>query len=474
MSNSGSKKKFEYDSIVIGTGPAGEGAAMMMSKSGKKVLSVESYAKVGGGCTHWATIPSKALRQAIISFLGLSQTPYLGKNIYNVENRMPSMSDFLEMTKQVIESQSRMRQNFYIRNRVETKCLAKASFIDEHTLELDMEDGKTKRVQAENIVIAVGSRPLHPKGLSFEHPRILDSDTALLLKEAPATLTIYGAGVIGCEYACIFKNLGTKVDLINTRQNILDFLDKEISDALSYHMRNTGIVLRNGEEFSSIKASADKTITNLKSGKQIKNDYVLFTQGRVGNSEGLGLDALGIEVNDRGHIVVNDSYQTTRKNIFAVGDVIGWPSLASAAYDEGRSVGALISGVKDFFIKSSQIPTGIYTSPEISCIGLTEEELTSQKIPYEVGIAHYKSLAKAQMFGDDVGLLKLLFHRETLEVLGVHCFGREATEIIHIGQAVMSLTKNQNSMQYFIKNTFNYPTMAEAYRVAALNGINRL
>ena len=288
-------------------------------------------------------------------------------------------------------------------------------------------------------------------------------------------MTVLGAGVIGCEYASMFRNLSVKINLVNGRDELLDFLDDEISDALGYHMRERGVVIRHNESYERVEALDDGVITHLKSGKQLKTDVLLWATGRTGNTQDLGLDSIGLTPDSRGYLSVNPCFQTEVENVFAVGDVIGFPSLASAAYTQGRAAGMRILGTNDEQCKlASEIPSGIYTSPEISCIGKTEKQLTEEKVPYEIGVAHFKSLARAQIIGQKVGMLKILFHRESLEILGIHCFGANASEIIHIGQAIMAQEGEANTIRYFTQTTFNYPTMAEAYRVAALNGINRL
>jgi NAD(P) transhydrogenase len=285
-------------------------------------------------------------------------------------------------------------------------------------------------------------------------------------------IIIYGAGVIGCEYASIFTGLGYKVDLINTQEQLLSYLDDEISDALSHDFRQFGVLIRNKEEIERLETFDDYVILYLKSGKKIKSDAILWSNGRSGNTDSLNLPAIGLEANSRGQLKVNQNYQTSVENIYAAGDVIGWPSLASAAYDQGRVAAAYMVGDENAKPVRS-VPTGIYTIPEISSIGKNEQELTAEKVPYEVGQAFFKHLARAQIIGERSGVLKILFHRETLEILGIHCYGNHSSEIIHIGQAVME-SKGSNTLEYFVNTTFNYPTMAEAYRVAALNGLNRV
>jgi NAD(P) transhydrogenase len=296
----------------------------------------------------------------------------------------------------------------------------------------------------------------------------------LSLKHHPKTIIVYGAGVIGSEYASIFRGMGVKVDLVNMRDRLLSFLDTEISDALSYHLWNNGVVIRHNEEYESVETHDDYVVLNLKSGKRMKADCLLFANGRSGNTAELALKNVGLKADSRGQVKVNSNYQTEVENIYAVGDVVGYPSLASAAYNQGRfAAEAMLSGECHKALVED-IPTGIYTLPEISSVGKTEQQLTELRIPYEVGRAQFKHLARAQIADTVVGSLKLLFHRETKELLGIHCFGERASEIVHIGQAIMQQEGAGNTIEYFVNTTFNYPTMAEAYRVAALNGLNRV
>jgi len=286
-------------------------------------------------------------------------------------------------------------------------------------------------------------------------------------------VTIYGAGVIGCEYASIFLNMGAKVNLVNTQDRLLSFLDEEVAEALSYHLRDQGCIIRHNEQFESLETRERDVLLSLKSGRRIKSDLLLWANGRTGNTDGLNLEAMGIEINQRGQIKVNDHYQTAVPHIYAAGDVTGPPALASAAYQQGSYVGQYIIDPTAAPLTQDLTPSGIYTIPEISSVGRSEQQLQQAGVPYEIGHIHFKSLARAQMTGQRVGMLKLLFHTQTLEVLGVHCFGDNASEIVHIGQTVMA-SKDINSLRYFISTTFNYPTMAEAYRIAAYNGLNRL
>lgn len=457
-----------YDLLVIGSGPAGESAALNAVKHDQHVAIIEQQQWVGGGCTHQGTIPSKALRHTVRQVMRFNRNPLfrdLGDPRHLNYPRLLSAAD------DVIRKQVAMRSKFYQRNRIEV-IGGQARFHDANTL-IVVNDGKERRVSADEIVIATGSRPYRPDDIDFEHPRIYDSDTILKMKHTPRKLLIYGAGVIGCEYASIFSGLGIKIELINSRDRLLEFLDDEISDALSYHLRNMGVMIRHREEYTAVKANDDGVEVQLDSGKHLRGDALLWCNGRTGNTDALALDAINLIADHRGQLEVDEHYQTTVKGIFAAGDVIGWPSLASAAYDQGRSAAASARG-KERCRFVDDVPTGIYTLPEISSLGATERELTEARIPYEVGRALFKDTARAQISGETVGMLKLLFHVETMEILGIHCFGAEAAEIVHIGQAIMKQKGEGNTLRYFISTTFNYPTMAEAYRTAALNGLNRL
>ncbi|MBW2459660.1 MAG: Si-specific NAD(P)(+) transhydrogenase [Deltaproteobacteria bacterium] len=462
----------KLDIIVIGSGPGGEGAAMQASKAGKSVVVVERYDQVGGGCTHWGTIPSKTLRHAIQELTSFRRHPLYQQAARAIRIDFP---DLLQSAASVIARQVDMRQGFYERNRVEV-IQGHARFVDEHALEVELPSGRVDRLEAEHVVIATGSRPYQPATVDFAHPTIFDADTILRLDRTPQSLLIYGAGVIGCEYASMFRNLGMKVSLVNTRDTLLTHLDEEIVDALAYHLRDQGVLIRNREEYDEVVAIDDRTVElRLRSGKRLRGDALLWAIGRTGNSDGMGLSSLGLQADSRGNLSVSsDSYQTDLPHIYAVGDIAGPPALASTAYDQGRLAAQHIVHGKCDHALGQCMPTGIYTSPEISSVGRTERELTEARIPYEVGHSQFKWLARAQITNQTVGMLKLLFHRETLEVLGIHCFGYQAAEIIHIGQAIIAQGPGSNTIEYFANTTFNYPTMAEAYRVAALMGLNRV
>ena len=461
--------EFKYDVVVIGSGPAGESAAMNAAKKGQTVAIIDRRLDVGGNCTHRGTSPSKSLRHSVDALMKFNRSP-----MFRAISE-PKMMDFplvLKSANTVIQKQVTMRSRFYARNHV-TVYAGDARFKDAHHVELVSGESAGDVIKGNHIIIATGSRPYNPPEVNFKHPRIHDSDSILSMTDTPDRIVIYGAGVIGCEYASIFSGLGVKVDLVNPGERLLAFMDDEISDALSYHMRHNGVLIRHNESFKKVEGKKDHIVLTLESGKSIKADAFMWANGRAGNTEKLNLESVGLTPNGRGQLEVDQEYRTAVKNIFAVGDVIGWPSLASAAYDQGRSASnAALNNGKNQFV--NDVPTGIYTIPEISSVGKTERELTGEKIPYEVGKAYFKDTARAQITGEDVGMLKILFHSETLELLGIHCFGDQAAEILHIGQAIMAQPGEGNTLSYFVSHTFNYPTMAEAYRVAALNGLNRL
>ena len=462
--------KKHFDTIVIGSGPGGEGASIKLAKSGKSVAVIESHS-LGGGCTHMGTIPSKTLIHVVRQYANDKKSRLYdrGQNPTKVTSE-----DILSAVQTVVNQQVADREGFYERNDVRV-IEGHARFVDSHCIEVTDNSGVRRQFTADFFVIATGSHPYRPEDIDFDNSRVVDSDTILNMHELPGTLTVYGAGVIGCEYASAFKDLGVRVNLVNTRERLLEYLDEEISNALSYHMRDEqGILIRQNEEYEKVEVNKQGVVLTLKTGKVIKTDMLLWANGRTGNSAGMGLEELGIAVDHRGNLTVNETYQTALPHIYAVGDIVGFPNLASAAYDQGRFAGTHIAEGHCDERLVRDIPTGIYTTPEISCLGGTERELTEKRVPYEVGHAFFRNLARGQITGHKAGMLKLLFHRETLEILGIHCFGHNSAEILHIGQAIMAQPAPYNNVKYFINTTFNYPTMAEAYRVAALNGYNRL
>ncbi len=459
-----------YDVLIIGSGPGGEGAAMRLAKAGRRVAVIEEAPQVGGNCTHKGTIPSKALRHAVQLLADYRHHPLFEHTVSVMDVTWPQL---LRTADQVIARQVSAKHRYYVRNGV-TLIHGRARLIDAHKVAVERLDGSQGILEGEYIVLATGSRPWRPPELDFADPRIRDSDTLLDLATTPRSVTIYGAGVIGCEYASIFANLDVKVNLVNSRDRLLSFLDTELTDALAYHLRDQGVVLLHNEKMAGVHSDDQGVTLELQSGRRIRSEILLWANGRTGNTDGLGLEELGINVNRRGQVETNEHFQSALPHIYAVGDVAGPPGLASASYDQGRFVGAHIAEGRVDWSLVEEVPTGIYTSPEISSLGRTEAELTATNVPFEVGRAEFRNLARAQISGHTTGVLKLLFHRETLELLGIHCFGQEAAEIIHIGQAIYAQRNGGNDLRWFAETTFNYPTMAEAYRVAALNGLNRL
>ena len=457
-----------WDLVVVGSGPAGEAAALRAAKGGMRVAVVDDKPQIGGNCTHNATIPSKALRHQVRQVVRQRRNPFL-----HSVSEMPDVDwpQLVSRIQDVITSQVTVRSGFYLRNRVRV-FHGRAVLRSPEEVEIHGTEGRDWTLETKRVVLACGARPYHPPDVDFTHPRIYDSDTLLSMEHTPQNLMIYGAGVVGCEYASILTSLGIRVDLVNSREHLLDFLDTEISDALSYHLREEGATIRHGEEYLAVEPDDDGVTLALRSGKRLRADALLWSNGRAGNVEGLGLEKLGLEPDSRGRLEVDEHYETAVPGIFAVGDLVGWPSLASASYDQGRFCTGMMCG--DPLRQVTRVPTGIYTIPGISSVGPTEKELTEARIPYEVGQAFFRNLARAQITGENAGMLKLLFHRDTRELLGLHCFGYQAMEIIHVGQAIMRQPAPNNTIDYFVETTFNYPTMAEAYRVAALNGINRL
>ena len=460
---------FSYDLVVIGSGPAGEGAAMNAVKQGWRVAVVDERALAGGNCTHLGTIPSKALRQSVRRMMQYNTMPMFRAV---GEPKWFSFPEVMKAADNVITKQVEGRTKGYARNRVAIH-IGRASFIDEHTISVVSADGKVIEVSGKHFLLATGSSPYRPDDIDFDHPAIFDSDTILNLDSTPRNIIIYGAGVIGCEYASIFSGLDTRVDLVNTREWLMSFLDDEISDALSYHLRDSQVMVRHNEEYERVTTSEHGVTLELKSGKRIHGEALLWCNGRTGNTKNLGLDNIGLEADKRGQLKVNKDYQTAIPHIYAAGDVMGWPALAGAAYDQGRFAASHMCGMKDQY-RVDDVATGIWTIPEISFVGKNEAELTEQKIPYEIGRAYFKDTARAHISGEEVGMLKILFHQDSLQILGIHCFGAEAAEIIHIGQAIMNQQGEANSIKYFLRTTFNYPTMAEAYRIASMNGLNRV
>jgi NAD(P) transhydrogenase len=463
---------YDYDLIVIGSGPGGQRAAIQAAKLEKRVAIIEKKAVLGGACINTGTIPSKTLREAVMHLSGYRERSFYGSS-YSVKQNI-TMQDLLFRTNHVIRHEQDVTRHQVIRNGIEL-IEGWGSLIDPHRVRVDSVDNHgSKELTADKIIIAVGTAATKSDKIPFDHDTIFTSDEMLDQSRLPRTLAVVGAGVIGTEYTTIFAALGVRITLIDKRPILLDFVDDEIADSLAYQMRENRVTLRLGEEVSSIEPINDehgkRVRIHLESGKQIVAEKLLYSIGRTGNTHRLGLENAGITPDDRGRIKVNTNFQTAAPNIYAVGDVIGFPSLASTSMEQGRLAACHAFGLEAHSVPSL-LPYGIYTIPEISMVGRSEEELTQANIPYEVGKARYREIARGQIIGDNTGLLKLIFHQETHELLGVHVIGEGASELVHIGQAVLSF---HGRIEYFVDTVFNYPTLAECYKIAALDGLNRL
>jgi NAD(P) transhydrogenase len=456
-----------FDLVVIGSGPAGQKGAIAAAKLGKRVAVVDRLDMLGGVCIHGGTVPSKTLREAILHLTGFRHRSFYGSD-YVVRNRI-SIRDLAVRVAQVTEREISVVKDQLRRNDIEFFS-GTARFVDPHTLEVEALD-QMHVVRGQNFLIACGTRPARHPDIPFDGKQVLASDQFFQMDEIPKELIIVGGGVIGLEFASMLSALNVIITLIEQRPSVLDFVDNEISEALCYHMRRQGAIFRLGEKVINVETDAKgRVVANLESGKRIHGDALLYAVGRQANTDLIGLEAAGLTSGPRGKLVVDNNFQTAVPHIYAAGDVIGFPSLASTSMEQGRLASCHLFGAP---AQASQgkLPYGIYTIPEISMVGETELSLTQAKIPFEVGIAKYEELAKAQIVGDQTGMLKILFHPDTRKILGVHAIGESATEIIHIGQAVMALG---GTMDYFRETVFNYPTFAEAYKVAGLNGLNKL
>lgn len=462
----------DYDLFVIGSGPGGERAAIAAAKAGKRVGVAERRTVVGGVCVNTGTIPSKTFREAALYLSGYRERGVYGAS-YSLKPRI-TMDDLHYRTDWVIKREVDVVRHHFMRNGIDLFS-ATASFVDTNTIRLDAADGSGIRdVTADRTILAVGTHTARDPHIPFDGQRIFTSDDILTLQELPRSLAVIGAGVIGCEYATIFAALGVRVTLIDARAQLLDFVDREIVDHLVYQMRQDRITLRLGEAVDGVDLYEDErgehVRIRLTSGKQIVTQKALYAIGRSGAVDSLNLHAIGLEADSRGRLSVDGDYRTAVANVFAVGDLIGFPSLASTSMEQGRvaACNALSIGCDGM---SDHFPIGIYTIPEISTVGRSEEELTDAGIPYEVGKASYREVSRGQIIGDSTGFLKMMFHLETREILGVMIIGEGASELVHIGQAVMALG---GTIDYFVNNVFNYPTLAECYKNAAFDGINRL
>ncbi|HME48023.1 Si-specific NAD(P)(+) transhydrogenase [Mycobacterium sp.] len=458
----------EYDLVVIGSGPGGQKAAIAAAKLGKSVAVIERGRMLGGVCVNTGTIPSKTLREAVVYLTGMSQRELYGAS-YRVKEKI-TPADLLARTQHVITKEVDVVRSQLMRNRVELYT-GHGRFVDEHTVRIE-DPNRAERVMVSGryVIIATGTKPARPAGVEFDEERVLDSDGILDLKSIPSSMVVVGAGVIGIEYASMFAALGTKVTVVEKRDSMLDFCDPEIVEALRFHLRDLAVTFRFGEEVTAVDVGAAGTVTTLASGKQIPAETVMYSAGRQGQTDHLDLATAGLEADNRGRIFVDEQFQTKVDHIYAVGDVIGFPALAATSMEQGRLAAYHAFGEPTAGITPLQ-PIGIYSIPEVSYVGASEVDLTKDSIPYEVGVSRYRELARGQIAGDSYGMLKLLVSTEDLKLLGVHIFGTAATELVHIGQAVMGCG---GTVEYLVDAVFNYPTFSEAYKVAALDVMNKM
>ncbi len=456
-----------YDLLVIGSGPAGQRAAIQASKFGKRVALIEKMEVVGGAAINTGTIPSKTMREAVLHLSG-----FYWQSIYGVNYRVKepiTMADLSFRAQHVIKTEIDVTRAQLSRNGIEV-LNGVASFIDPNKIRVVSSRGQSE-YQAQDVIIATGTKPAMSPLVPFNNRTIINSDQVLQMPEIPKTLIVVGGGVIGVEYTCMFATLGVRVVLIEKRPRLLEFADAEMVEALSYHLRDRRVTMRLNEEVESVEELQDKTVVaNLKSKKKVNGDALLYAVGRQGNVDELNLAAAGLEADARGRIKVDADYRTAQPHIYAVGDVIGFPSLGSVSMEQGRIAAANAAGIK-IHSNPAHYPYGIYTIPEISFIGQTEDQLTDAGVPYEIGIAYFREIARGQIRGDTTGRLKLIFSPDTKLLLGVHIIGEGASELLHIGQAVLAL---KGTVEYFVDTVFNYPTLAECYKAAAFNGLNKL
>ena len=457
---------YDYDLLVLGSGPGGQKAAIGAAKLGRRVCVVERRHMVGGVCVNTGTIPSKTLREAVLYLTGMSQREMYGQS-YRVKRDI-TMEDLFARTQHVIGRETEVVRAQLFRNHVDL-VVGIGRFSGPHTVEVDS-PGDHRTITADKVVIATGTRPARPSHVEFADGRVLDSDGILEMEHLPASMVVVGAGVIGIEYASMFAALGTRVTVVEKRESMLEFCDPEVVESLKFHLRDLSVTFRFGEQVDKVEVGRTGTVTSLVSGKRIPAETVMYSAGRQGTTDDLALETAGLAADDRGRISVDECYRTSVDHVYAVGDVIGFPALASTSMDQGRLAALHAFGEEAQALQDIQ-PIGIYTIPEISFCGRTERELTHESIPYEVGIARYRELARGQIVGDSYGMLKLLVHSQTRHILGVHVFGTSATELVHIGQAVMGCG---GTVDYLVDTVFNFPTLSEAYKVAALDVSNKL
>jgi NAD(P) transhydrogenase len=462
-------KRHSYDLVCIGTGPAGQRAAIQAAKLGKRVAVVERGMVVGGACLENGTIPSKTFREAVrLSVL----TRQLDRGMGHLPRIRPTTASLLARVDEVRDREAEVVRDQLERNDVHV-FTGEASFVHPHRIQVRSPDGE-RTLHAEFVLVAVGTVPSRPDGVACDAAPVIVSDGVLALEALPRTMVVVGSGVIGVEYASMFAALGTRVTIVDARDRILEFLDREVGDELVHQLRNQNVRFRLGEEVAGAEVVEERGrrcgVLRLASGKCIVSDVVLFSVGRVGATAGLGLEAIGIQTDKRGRVKVDASFRTDLPHVYAAGDVVGFPSLAATSAEQGRRAALHMFGVSDAPM-GAHFPIGIYAIPEIAMVGGTEEALTAERVPYEVGIARYRDTARGQIVGDTEGFLKLIFHRESRALLGVHVLGTGATELVHTGQAVMALG---GGLDYFLETVFNYPTLAEAYKVAAMDAYNKL
>lgn len=457
-------ESFDYDLVCIGSGPAGQRAAVQAAKVGKRVAIIEKQRCVGGVCIETGTIPSKTFREAVRTFSSRSLD---GEGV----RARPTMAQLLQRVSSVIQREVEVVENQLARNEI-TLVRGRASFAEPHVLRVEA-GASVRHLSAEFILVAVGTRPADPPGVRPDGSTLIVSDSVLDLEKLPHNMVVVGGGVIGIEYASMFAALGVQVTVVDKRPRPLEFVDQEIVDELIHQMRKNGVTFRGGEAVETIEISDGpprRGVIRLESGKHIVADLVLFSVGRIGATETLSLDRVGLAADDRGRLKVDNQYRTAVPHIYAGGDVIGYPALAATSSEQGRLAACHMFGLTAEPM-GSNFPIGVYAIPEISMVGATEEQLTREKVPYETGIARFREIARGQILGDDSGLLKMIFDRHDGRLLGVHCIGTGATELVHIGQAVLGLG---GGLDYFLKTVFNYPTLAECYKVAAFNAANKL
>ena len=459
----------KYDFVVIGSGPAGQRAAIQAAKLGRTVALIERSFNIGGACVHTGTIPSKTLREAVLYLSGFRQRGFYGRS-YRVKERITA-DDLMQRLDITVRHEIEVLIHKLHRNFVET-IAGSATFESPHTIRVQISPDEARVIEADKILIATGSRPVQPPNIPFDHPNVVDSDNILLIKELPRTMVVVGAGVIGVEYASILSALDIHVTLVDGRTDILGFLDREIVDEFTHHLRDRGVSLRLGETVESIEVIDDKKlIVHLASGKRVRANMVMFASGRQSNTDHLRLENAGLIPDTRGRLEVDQNFATKVPHIYAAGDVIGFPALASTSMEQGRQAAAHAFNGTNKSLTNDIFPFGIYAVPEMSVVGRTEEELRAEKIPYETGIARFRETSRGQILGLREGLLKLLVSLDDRRLLGVHIVGEGATELIHIGQAVLA---HEGKLDFFVDAVFNYPTLAEAYKIAALDAWNRL